>query len=184
MRTRLAESRTSREGHDVLGVDSSKEMILNAKRTMDTDPYKNERGKLEFQVSDFSQWEHPVESFDLVIFSRSLHHIRQPGKAVRKAHDLLKKDGQIICIEYAYDRLDKKTATWIYNVRRSLQQSGWYKSRKKLSDKIDQSVRRIMEEYYEPRERSISTGSKRCVNPSAASSGKHIFLGSLTSTGT
>jgi len=140
----------SREGHDVLGVDSSKEMILNAKRTMDTDPYKNERGKLEFQVSDFSQWEHPVESFDLVIFSRSLHHIRQPGKAVRKAHNLLKKDGQIVCIEYAYDRLDKKTATWIYNVRRSLQQSGWYKSRKKLSDKIDQSVRRIMEEYYEP----------------------------------
>ena len=34
----------AREGHDVLGVDSSKEMILNAKRTMDTDPYKNERG--------------------------------------------------------------------------------------------------------------------------------------------
>src|SRR2546428_781244 len=125
-------------------------MILNAKRTMDTDPYKNERGKLEFQVSDFSQWEHPVESFDLVIFSRSLHHIRQPGKAVRRAHDLLKKDGQLICIEYAYDRLDKKTATWIYNVRRSLQQSGWYKSRKKLPENMDQSVREIMKEYNAP----------------------------------
>jgi len=135
----------AREGHDVLGIDSNKEMIQTAKRTMDNDPYKDERGKLEFQVSDFSQWEHPSESFDLVIFSRSLHHIPLPGKALRKAHDLLRKDGQIICIEYAYDRLDKKTATWIYNVRRSLQKSGWYKSRKKLSDKIDQSVRQIIE---------------------------------------
>jgi len=140
----------AREGHDVIGIDSSKEMIRDAKRTMDTDPYKNERGKLEFQVSDFSQWMHPAESFDLLIFSRSLHHIPQPAEIVRKAHDLLRKEGQIICIEYAYDRVDKKTATWIYNVRRSLQQSGWYKSRKKLSDNIDQSVRQIKEEYNGP----------------------------------
>jgi len=140
----------AREGHDVIGIDYSKEMIQNAKRTMDTDPYKDERGKLEFQISDFSQWNHPSESFDLVIFSRSLHHIPQPSKAVRKAYDLLKKDEQIICIEYAYDRLDKKTAAWIYSVRRSLQQSGWYKSRKKLPENMDQSVREIMKEYNAP----------------------------------
>ena len=140
----------AREGHDVLGIDSRKEVVQYAKRTMDSDPYKDERGKLEFEVSDFPQWEHPGESFDLVIFSRSLHHIPHPGKAVRKAHDLLKKNGQIICIEYAYDQLDKKTATWIYNVRRSLKQSGWYKSRKKLSEKMDQAVREIIEEYNAP----------------------------------
>jgi ubiquinone/menaquinone biosynthesis C-methylase UbiE len=140
----------AREGHDVIGIDSSKEMIRSAKKTMDSDPYKNERGKLEFQVSDLSQWEHPLETFDLVIFSRSLHHIPRPDKAVRKAHDLLRKNGQIICIEYAYDRVDKRTATWIYQVRRSLQQSGWYKSRKKLSENTDQSVRKIMEEYRAP----------------------------------
>src|SRR2546428_12489614 len=84
------------------------------------------------------------------MFNRSPHHTTQPGKPVRKAHDLLKKNGQIICIEYAYDQLDKKTATWIYNVRRSLKQSGWYKSRKKLSEKMDQAVREIIEEYNAP----------------------------------
>jgi ubiquinone/menaquinone biosynthesis C-methylase UbiE len=140
----------AREGHDVMGIDSEKDMIRSSKKTMESDPYKNERGKLEFHAADFSQWDYPLDTFDLVIFSRSLHHIPQPSKAVSKAHDLLKKNGQIICIEYAYDRVDKRTATWIYQVRRSLQQSGWYKSRKKLSDNTDQSVKDIMEEYDAP----------------------------------
>jgi ubiquinone/menaquinone biosynthesis C-methylase UbiE len=140
----------AREGHDVIGIDSEKDMIRSSKKTMESDPYKNERGKLEFQAADFSQWDYPLETFDLVIFSRSLHHIPQPSKAVRKAHDLLKQDGQIICIEYAYDRVDKRTAIWIYQVRRSLQQSGWYKSRKKLSDNTNQSVKDIIQEYDAP----------------------------------
>ena len=140
----------AREGHEVIGIDSSKEMILSANKTMDSDPYRDERGKLEFQLSDFSQWKLALETFDLVIFNRSLHHILQPDKTVRKAHDLLKKSGQIICIEYAYDQVDERTASWIYQVRRSLQQSGWYKSGKKLSDNMDQPIREIMEEYSSP----------------------------------
>ncbi len=34
----------AREGHDVLGIDSDREMIQQAKKTMNTDPYKSERG--------------------------------------------------------------------------------------------------------------------------------------------
>src|SRR5213593_1276424 len=35
----------AREGHDVQGIDSSKEMIEVARRTMSSDPYISERGK-------------------------------------------------------------------------------------------------------------------------------------------
>jgi len=122
----------AREGHDVLGIDLDQKMIGQARKTMDTDPNKSERGPLNYQVQDFANWKDSDYKFDMIIFNRVLHHVPKPGKALGKAHRSLRLGGRIICIEYTYDRFDHRSATWFYHVRRVLEQVGWYEGRKKL----------------------------------------------------
>src|SRR5881296_2293003 len=47
----------ARRGHELLGIDLNEETIRIAYQTMNTDPYKSGRGKLEYQVSDFCRLE-------------------------------------------------------------------------------------------------------------------------------
>ena len=114
----------ARRGHDLLGIDVNEESIRIAYRTMNTDPYNSGRGSLEYQVSDFAVWNNASRKFDLVIFNRALHHIPQPTEALEKVRSLLGPEGRIICVEYAYDQFDRRSATWFYHVRRILEQVG------------------------------------------------------------
>ncbi len=137
----------ARKGHDLLGIDLNEEAIRIAYRTMMTDPYISGRGRLEYQVSDFAVWNDPERKFDLVIFNRALHHIPQPRKALEKVQSLLVPNGQVICVEYAYDQFDRRSATWFYHVRRILEQVGWFKSDAKLTDNLGVSVAEVKEEW-------------------------------------
>ena len=137
----------ARRGHNLLGIDVNGETIKTAKQTMNTDPYSLERGRLEYQVSDFDAWNGADRKFDLVIFNRSLHHIPQPAKVIEKVQSLLGPKGQVICVEYAYDQFDRRSATWFYHIRRILEQGSWFKSDKKLSDNLGVSVAQIKEEW-------------------------------------
>jgi 2-polyprenyl-3-methyl-5-hydroxy-6-metoxy-1,4-benzoquinol methylase len=137
----------ARRGHDLLGIDVSEETIMIAKQTMTTDPYNSERGKLEYQVSDFASWNSADRKFDLVIFNRSLHHISQPTKVLEKVQSLLRPRGRIICVEYAYDQFDGRSAAWFYHIRRILEQAGWFKSDTKISDDLEVSVEQVKDEW-------------------------------------
>jgi ubiquinone/menaquinone biosynthesis C-methylase UbiE len=137
----------ARRGHDLLGIDLNEEAIRIAYRTMMTDPYSSGRGRLEYQVSDFAVWNDPERKFDLVIFNRALHHIPQPRKALEKVQSLLGPNGQVICVEYAYDQFDRRSATWFYHVRRILEQVGWFKSDAKLTENLGLSVAEVKEEW-------------------------------------
>ena len=136
----------ARNGHDVLGIDLDKNLLKTAKQTMATDPYRSQRGSLVYQVADFSTWENQGKMFDVAIFSRSLHHIPKPGKALDKIRQILSPRGRIICLEYAYDRFDNRSANWFFHERRILEQAGWYESNKRLSDDMKRSGSRIMKE--------------------------------------
>ncbi len=135
-----------RNGHDVLGIDLDKNLVKKAKQTMMTDPYRSKRGSLEYLVSDISEWKDHGKIFDVVIFNRSLHHIAKPSRALDKVRQILSVRGRIICLEYAYDRFDRRSANWFYHVRRIMEQAGWYMSNKRLSEDTDRSVRQIMRE--------------------------------------
>ena len=115
---------------------------------MNSDPYKSKRGIIEYQVSDFSSWNSLGKLYDLVIFNRVLHHIPRPDKVLDKVKHLLTSRGRIICIEYAYDRFEPRSATWFYHIRRVLEQAGWFASNKRLSDNIQVSVNRIMKDWH------------------------------------
>lgn len=137
----------ARRGHDVLGVDINEETIRLAYRTMNSDPYKSGRGRLEYEVSDFAVWNNTDRKFDLVIFNRALHHIPQPAKALEKARSLLDPEGRTICVEYAYDQFDHRSATWFYHIRSILEQVGWFKSDMKLTGNPIVSVDQLEEEW-------------------------------------
>lgn len=57
------------------------------------------------------------EPFDVVVASRSLHHIHDLAGAVAKIVGLLRPGGRLILDEHACDRLDEKTARWYLEQR-------------------------------------------------------------------
>jgi ubiquinone/menaquinone biosynthesis C-methylase UbiE len=132
----------ARMGHDVVGIDRSEEIIRIAKRTMETDPHIETRGGIRYEAVDFNEWSDDPGAYDVVLFSRVLHDLPQPKKVLSKAHRLLKNGGRLVCLEYAFDRMDRRAATWLYQVRRALELTGWYSSH--LPENPEEGVDRIM----------------------------------------
>ncbi|MBX9772362.1 MAG: class I SAM-dependent methyltransferase [Candidatus Obscuribacterales bacterium] len=71
-------------------------------------------GFLEFQSK---------EKFDLIVFSRSFHHIHPVEKTAEHAHALLKDDGVLLLDEFGVELVDEKTACWFYGLKSVLQSS-------------------------------------------------------------
>ncbi len=133
----------ARMGHDVVGIDSNEKIISIAKRTMETDPYSKTRGDLRYELADFNKWSDASGTYDAILFSRVLHDLPHPRKILSRAHHLLKNGGRIVCLEYAYDRMDRRAATWLYQIKRALELTGWYSSH--LPENPKEGVDRIME---------------------------------------
>ncbi len=144
----------SRMGHNVLGLDHSERMIEIATRTLKTSNSGN--GKLQYEIADFDKWSGTTGVYDVVLFSRVLHDLLKPENALLKAHRLLKNRGRIICLEYAYDMMDKKTAAWLYQVRKPLELQGWYSS-PHLPDDPGKGIELIMQEAVTGRKQHINT---------------------------
>jgi SAM-dependent methyltransferase len=70
-----------------------------------------------FRRTSFEQY--PAEgAFHAVVASSSLHHVPDLGAALDKVGALLEPGGVLILDEFAWDRLDRDTATWLYAQRR------------------------------------------------------------------
>ncbi len=143
----------AREGHRVTGVDNSEDMINIAVRTMKSDPYGSERGSLEYKLADFTTLENPESEFDLVIISRTLHHIPQPMKVLDKARKLLREEGRLVCVEFAYDQFDEETATWLYQTEKTLEDAGLYRRESKFPSSLHAATSQILESWFEEYEK-------------------------------
>lgn len=64
------------------------------------------------------------ESFDAIVASYSLHHIRDLDAGLDKIAELLRPGGVIAVDEFAWDRLDDTTLDWLYGQRRALAAAG------------------------------------------------------------
>lgn len=51
--------------------------------------------------------------FDHVVASLSLHHVEDLGMALGKVADLLRAEGTLVVVEFAWDRIDEATAEWV-----------------------------------------------------------------------
>src|SRR5438128_3038959 len=116
----------SRMGHDVLGLERNERMIEIATRTKKTSD--SGCGKLQYEMADFDKWFGTTGAYDAVIFSRVLHDLPDPENALLKAQRILKSRGRILCLEYAYNMMDRKTAAWLYQIRKLLELQIWYSS--------------------------------------------------------
>jgi len=145
----------ARIGHNVVGIDLNEKIIRIARRTMETDPYTKTRGGLRYEVADFNKWSDLQGTYDAVFFSRVLHDLPHPKKILSRAHRLLKNRGKLVCLEYAYDRMDRRAATWLYQVRRALELTGWYSSH--LPEDPKEGVESILRENLYGRKEHINT---------------------------
>jgi len=56
------------------------------------------------------------EPFDAIICSRSLHHIQPLDRSMATASKLLKPGGLLLVDDFGYERVDQKTASWLFNL--------------------------------------------------------------------
>jgi ubiquinone/menaquinone biosynthesis C-methylase UbiE len=145
----------ARMGHDVVGIDRNERILRLARRTMETDPYQKTRGGLRYETADVDKWSDFGEKYDLVLFSRVLHDLSHPRTTLSNANRLLKSGGRLVCLEYAYDRMDRRAATWLYQVRRTLELAGWYSSH--LPEDPEEGVESLMRENLYGRKEHINT---------------------------
>ena len=144
----------ARMGHDVVGIDPNEKIIRIARRTMETDPYNKTRGRLRYEVADFNKWSDVPGTYDVVLFSRVLHDLPHPKNILSRAHRLLKNRGRLVCLEYAYDRTDRRAATWLYQIGRALELTGWYSSH--LPENPKEGVEGILRESLYGRKEHVN----------------------------
>ena len=70
-----------------------------------------------FRRVSFEQYR-PEHTFHAAVASVSLHHVPDLGAALDKVVAALEQSGVLILEEFAWDRLDRDTATWLYAQRR------------------------------------------------------------------
>jgi 2-polyprenyl-3-methyl-5-hydroxy-6-metoxy-1,4-benzoquinol methylase len=78
------------------------------------------RGRgLKAVESDF--FDYREGTFDVVLFTRSLHHLEMPARALDHARSLLEPRGLVIAEEFAIEHMDRDTARWFFELRSLLE---------------------------------------------------------------
>lgn len=88
-------------GQRVVGLDSNAERVAEARA----------RG-VDARVATFPEFQ--GEPFDAVLFTHSLHHVRDLGGAVRRARELLKPGGTLVIEDFVWNELGAGTLAWAY----------------------------------------------------------------------
>ncbi len=101
----------SRRGLEVRGLDHSPDAVAAARA----------RG-VDAVAGDFLDFD--GERFDRVLFTRSLHHIHPPERAVDRARRLLASGGRLLVEEFAVEAPDEPTAAWFYGAQSVLAAAG------------------------------------------------------------
>lgn len=99
------------DGREVTPIDSSAEAVRAA-----------EALGVPAREADFRSFE--GGPFEVVLFTRSLHHIHPLAAAIEQAHRLLEPEGVLILEEFAWDEVDRATAAWHYDIEALLEAAG------------------------------------------------------------
>jgi 2-polyprenyl-3-methyl-5-hydroxy-6-metoxy-1,4-benzoquinol methylase len=111
----------ARLGFDVTGLDLSPACLEAARKTAEEDPWRSQRGRLEYEAGDFM--DHGGR-YDLVLFCASLHHFPDSRAAVAHARSLLPAGGLVVVDEPTRDRVSRRNAAVILLVRGLLALAG------------------------------------------------------------
>jgi SAM-dependent methyltransferase len=95
-------------GHEVIAIDRSLEVVEGAQRL-----------GVDARQALFPDFEEGP--FDVVLFTRSLHHIRPLAPALDQARHLLKPSGLLVVEDFAYSDRSEFTRAWFYRLLRLLE---------------------------------------------------------------
>jgi SAM-dependent methyltransferase len=114
-------------GHDVTAVDPDPTAIELAERSA----HQARPVRLAYHRSDVATFVADEAGFDVVVTSRTLHHVREPAAALERVRRWLRPGGQLVCIDFFHDRFDRRDARWVAQVRglleatRACRSDGW-----------------------------------------------------------
>ena len=97
--------------------------------------------------------------FDIIIFTRSLHHIHNLKEALEHSKLLLKKKGKLIIEDFDLEEVDLKTSRWYYDTISIL--STIYRE-DKFSNYIKDPIKAWKDDHYH--EPPLHTGKKMIKN--------------------
>lgn len=157
----------ARAGHKVVGIDISDKAIATARRTAESNPYKQGFGSLEYHVRPFHE---ETGTYDAVVFSGVIHHFSNPNAVVQGALQRIPSGGLLACLEPCHERWRPNDAAVVGLIRGLLSFAGnWYEPElggKLLSPSEWISyVEEIQVEYVtekDPHERGQSPNDNAC----------------------
>lgn len=94
-------------GHEVSAIDSEVTAVQEAMRL-----------GVNAKVVNFPDYDD--EPFDVILFTRSLHHIRPLKPALERAQNLLKTSGLLIVEDFAFNDTSEYAAAWFYRLLKLL----------------------------------------------------------------
>jgi len=139
----------ARCGFNVTGLDISAGCVAIATRYADQDPWKSQRGSLEYIVGDFNTLGIlKEESFDVVVFLGALHHFPDQSATLERAKLLMRTGGLVIAHEPVRDRMTRGNAAFVLLLSTLLSLSGkFYKSYEPSTDRSQ--LLAAVEDLYE-----------------------------------
>jgi SAM-dependent methyltransferase len=153
----------AREGHDVTGVDIDQESVDLATRAAETDPFRDERASLSYEVAEFPGGFRGEGPYDRILFSRVLHHVEDPAAAVTRASELLAPGGRVVCVEFAHDRLGAAGARWMARSRQWLSRSGWWPDR--VAESLEEEAGRVAKDWRTDHEAEGLNSFEAMIDP-------------------
>lgn len=117
----------ARNGHHVVAIDISSANIEIARRTLAENPFREGFGSLRYEHQPF----HLAEGlYDVVLFSVSLHHMPDVEGVVKRARELVRPGGHVICCEPCHEQFREQDAAQVALIRSILAITGhWYDSK-------------------------------------------------------
>jgi SAM-dependent methyltransferase len=135
----------AREGHRVVALDSDDEAIALASATLQSNPDVSDL--VTYHRQDVADWTAPVDSFDVVVISRTLHHVRDPLQVLANIRRWLRPQGRLICLDFAYDRFDRRAARWMASVRCLLEALGVYATHELTTATPRDAIDRVVDSW-------------------------------------
>jgi SAM-dependent methyltransferase len=89
-------------GHEVIAIDSDSKAIARAR----------EQG-VDARVASWPDFDAP--SFDMVLFTRSLHHIKPLPESITRAKQVLRSGGRVLVEDFAFEEMDTRCHDWLYS---------------------------------------------------------------------
>jgi len=136
----------ARAGHQVVALDNDEEAIAVAGATLRTD--HRARTSVTYHHCDVAGWSSPPDSFDVAVVSRVLHHLDDLHDRMADVRRWLRPDGRLVCLDFAYDRFDHRSARWLAQVRSLLEAVDAYDTRELARAEPSAAIDRVLRTWW------------------------------------